>query len=129
MKITSEQVEKMNSKCKNGWQIDVMYLASWGEKKFFKQIKIDDDAYLQFTLGYNSKNQIYIRVTKYNRSSTAFVSEGGGKLEILDETFYPRKNVNKLIEYTSKLNDDELIKIKDKAKIVEVIGMIPSNNF
>lgn len=129
MKITGEQIKQMNSKCKNGWVIDTPYLINYGEKVLKKRITIDEKSYLQFILNYNSKNQINIRVSKYQLESGMYQSEGGGKQQILDETSHPRKNVNKLIEYTSKLDNDECMKIKDTAKIVEVIGMIPSEDF
>ena len=48
MKITSEQIKQMNSKCKNGWVIDTPYLINYGEKALKKKIIINEKSYLQF---------------------------------------------------------------------------------
>ena len=41
--ITREQVNAINVKMSNGFQLDVCALAFYGEKKAVKSIKLDDD--------------------------------------------------------------------------------------
>ena len=127
--ITQEQVNRINNKCKNDWHLDIQYYLNWSEKILIKRINLDADSYLEYTLSYNLHNQIYIRIQKYYIENGCGVSSGLGKTLIIDETIYARKNINKLIEYTDKLNNTELMIIKDTAKIVDVTGMVSSENF
>lgn len=65
-RITRENVQKINSKCKNGWELDVEYYLYHGDKTLIKQIRLDDENYLQFAIRYNYKNQICLRISKYH---------------------------------------------------------------
>lgn len=57
-KISKEQINKINSKCSNGWQLDIEYYLYHGEKQLIKCIDLDEENYLKFTICYNSQNQM-----------------------------------------------------------------------
>lgn len=43
-KITRDQLEKFNGKCKNGFSLDLFFFCTWGEKRCKKIVKIGDDS-------------------------------------------------------------------------------------
>ena len=57
-KITREQIQKINSKCKNGWELDIQFFIFHNEKTLKKIIELDEEHYLEFKIDYNYKNQI-----------------------------------------------------------------------
>lgn len=130
-KITQEQIKKINSKCMNDWGLDVQYYIFHNEKNLIKQLKLDDEHYLEFTLHYNYKNQISLRISKfYHKAGDNFASSNGlGKQKILEETPAPRKSINKLIEFTKTLNDDELMKINSETDVIRTPMFVPSEAF
>ena len=42
-KLTRDQLEKFNGKCKNGFSLDLFFFCTWGEKRCKKIVKIGDD--------------------------------------------------------------------------------------
>lgn len=42
-KLTREQYNKFNAKCKNGFGLDLERFGIWGEKRCIKTMKFDDD--------------------------------------------------------------------------------------
>lgn len=126
------EIEKINSKCSNGWKVHYLSYVSNNQKYLYKQIKIDDNSYLEFLLDYNSNNQIclYIRKYEYLKGTDGLAtSEGLGKNRILDQTKYNRKVFNKLINFTTKLTDEELLRINSITDVTKVVGIIESDNF
>lgn len=125
-KITSEQINSVNSKCSNDWCLNVLYYSGYGEKTLIKRIRLDEQNFLEFTLSYNSNNQITLRISKYTHKAedTMAVSEGLGKTVILDETKAKRKSVNNLIEQTTKLTDEKLLDINKTAKVSTGYGIM-----
>lgn len=112
-KITIKQINDLNSRCKNNWEFDIGYFATHQEKTFIKRIKVDDEGYLKFKLYYNSQNQIALNIIKYKYMPTMqhTTMEELIKTNLVDKTKYTRKNVNNLIIVTSRLTDEELLKI------------------
>lgn len=43
-KLTRDQLEKFNGKCKNGFSLDSFFFCTWGEKRCKKIVKIGDDS-------------------------------------------------------------------------------------
>ena len=130
-KITREQLQKINNSCKNGWELDLRYFLYHSEKTLIKHISIDDEHYLEFKLNFNCKNQISLRISKfYHKVGDNFSSSSGlGKQKILEETSAPRKSINKLIEFTKTLNDDELMKINSETDVIRTPMFVPSEAF
>lgn len=130
--ITQQQIDAINSKCSNSWQLDVKYYFYHNEKTLVKQIRLDKNNYLEFNLSYNSNNQISLHISKFfhKDNDTVAVSEGLGKRKILDETKATRKSVNNLIAFTEKLTDTELLEINKNTKASTGYGIIqPSADF
>ncbi len=130
--MTQQQVQDINNKCKNNWKFDVMYFKFHQEKELIKRINIDDESYLEFNLGYNSQNQIQLRISKFytQKHIGTATSEGIGKSKVLEETSYKRKGINNLIIKTQSLTDEELLKINTETKVDSGYGIImPSQVF
>ena len=51
------------------------------------------------------------------------------KKKILEESPAPRKSINKLIEFTKTLTDDELMKINNETDVIRNIMFVPSEAF
>lgn len=130
-KITREQLQKINNSCKNGWELDLRYFLMHNEKTLRKIIELDTEHYLEFKLDYNYKNQISLRISKfYHKAGDNFASSSGlGKSRILEEAPAPRKSINKLIEFTKTLTDDELMKINSETDVIRSPIFVPSEAF
>lgn len=130
-KIKKEEIQKINSKCKNDFRLDVEYYLFHNEKTLIKNITIDNEHYLQFRLSYNWKNQIVLHISKYHHKKDDYfaTSNGLGKSKILDFTEVKRKNVNSLIEFTHNLTDDELMKINSETDVIKSSIIVASEEF
>lgn len=127
-RITAKQITSVNSKCSNGWVMNILYYSSFGEKTLIKRITLDEKNFLEFTLSYNSDNQISLRISKYSHepNETFAVSTGLGKSVILDETQAKRKSVNNLIAFTEKLTDEKLLELEKDSKETDSKGVVQS---
>lgn len=81
--ITKEQVNAINNKCKNYWQLDVQYYVFHNEKTLIKHIELDAENYLEFALRYNYKNQISLHISKfYHKPNEEYASTNSiGKMQ------------------------------------------------
>ena len=130
-RITREQVIKTNEKCMNEWRLDVEYYLFHSEKTLIKQIKLDDEHYLEFRLNYNYKNQISLHISKFYHKGGDYIasSNGLGKRKILDETQATRKNLNNLIDFTNSLTDDECMRINAETSVTRSCMFVESEEF
>ena len=96
-----------------------------------KQIKLDNENYIEFALRYNYKNQISLHISKFYHEQGAYfaTSHGLGKSKILNEEQATRKNFNKLIEYTNILTNDELMKINAETQVIKNSIFVESEEF
>ncbi len=129
--MTQKQIQEIDNKCKNNWKFDVIYFRFHQEKTLIKRIIVDDESYLQFQLGYNYKNQIQLRISKYytQKHIGTATSEGMGKSKVLEKTMYRRKSINNLIIKTQTLTDEELLKINAETKVIDNGIFAPSPVF
>lgn len=129
--MEEKQIENINNKCMNDWKLDIQYYVYHKEKILLKQIKLDDENYLEFTLRYNYKNQISLHISKFHHKIGEYFacSKGLGKSKILDETQVKRKNVNNLIEFTKFLNDEECMKINTEMQVIKSSIFVESEEF
>ncbi len=129
--MTQKQIQEIDNKCKNNWKFDVTYFRFHQEKELIKRIIVDDESYLQFQLGYNYKNQIQLRISKYytQKHIGTATSEGMGKSKVLEKTMYRRKSINNLIIKTQTLTDEELLKINAETKVIDNGIFVPSPTF
>ena len=118
-KLTKEQVENINNQCHNGWELDVQYFLFHGEKTLVKQIELDDENYLEFTIRYNHKNQVSLHISKfYHKLGETYSSTNGmGKSKVLAETPVVRKNIKNLVIFTKNLSDEKLLEINKNTKV------------
>ena len=131
-KITKQEILKINNKCFNDWSLDVEFFIYYNQKTLIKQIQIDEENYLEFTLRYNCNKKISLHISKYyHKKNENYASTSGlGKSKILDETPAKIRNVNKLIELTKTLNDEELLKINENTQVIKSGGLfIASEEF
>ncbi len=130
-KITQEQIKSINNKCNNDWRLDVEYYLFHNEKTLIKQIKLDEEHYLEFALRYNYKNQISLHISKFEHKEGEYfsTSQGLGKSMVLDETQAKRKNLNNLLEFTKILNDEECIKINAETPVTKSPIFVASEEF
>ena len=132
MKITHDQIVKINKNCDNDWHLDVQYYLYHNEKTLIKQIDLDETHYLEFRLYYNNQNQVSLHISKYyhGEGDTFASSHGLGKNAIIEEIPTKRKMINNLIEYTSTLSNEELLKINKNTSVATGYGIIvPSEDF
>lgn len=129
--ITKQQIQKINEKCQNDWQFDVEYYLFHNQKTLIKQIKLDEEHYLEFALRYDYKNRISLHIGKFEHKPNAYFasSNGLGKSKILDETPATRKNLNVLIDITKTLNDEECLKINAETQVTKSPIFIASEEF
>lgn len=129
--ITKEQIQKINNQCQNDWKLDVQYFLFHNEKTLIKQIKLDEEHYLEFVLRYTYKNRISLHISKfYHKTGDFFATSSGlGKYKLLNETQATRKNINNLIEFTKTLNDDELMNINSETEVTKSGIFIASEEF
>ncbi len=64
-KITLGQITKINNICSNEWVLDVEYAKFHNEKTLIKHIRLDEEHYLEYRLGYNYNNQISLHISKF----------------------------------------------------------------
>lgn len=131
-KITTKQIQQINNACSNGWRLDTQYYIYHGEKQLVKCIEIDEEHYLEFSLGYTYNNQISLHISKfYHKQGEEFASTSGlGKRTILEDIQAKRKNINKLIDFTSQLDNNKLMEINQNTPVSSGNGMfVPSENF
>ena len=130
-KITKQQIENINKKCMNDWRLDIQYYLYYSEKTLIKQIKLNDENYLEFTLRYNYKNQISLHISKFHHKKGDYFasSEGLGKSTILNGTQATRKNINNLIEFTNRLTDDECMRINAETQVTKSCIFVASEEY
>lgn len=130
-KITREQIQKINNKCKNGWELDIQFFIFHNEKTLKKIIELDEEHYLEFKIDYNYKNQIVLFINKfYHKLTESYsTSKGLGKKYMLEETPASRKNINKLIEYSEILTDEQLMQINSETDVIRTPLFVPTEAF
>lgn len=130
-KITREQIQKINNKCKNGWELDIQFFLFHNEKTLKKIIELDEEHYLEFKIDYNFKNQIVLFINKfyYKKGESYATSNGLGKKKMLEETPATRKSINKLIEYTETLTDEQLMQINSETDVIRTPMFVPTEAF
>ncbi len=126
MCLKKEQIININSRCSNGWELDVQYCLMHGEKILIKRIDLDEQNFFEFSLRYNYNKQISLHISKFfHKPEETFASTSGmGKNKVLDDTPVARKNVNKLIEYTKELTDEKLLEINKNTEVSKSNGLI-----
>lgn len=113
MKITREQVNKYNEKCKNGFEFDVFHYACNGEKQFQKFIELSNNNIIKATIEYyNNVPTLHIHEGYSDGRYASF--SGLGQWFKLGE-YQKTKRVNVLIALTEKITDAFILsKVDDR---------------
>lgn len=116
--MTKKQIEEINHKCSNNWKFNIVFWVYHSQKTLFKKLKIDDTGFFEFSLSYNSENQIILHIDKFNyiKDVETAICEEKGKNIILDKTPNRRRNIKKLIDITEQLTDEQLLKLNTETK-------------
>ncbi|MGL4802008.1 MAG: hypothetical protein ACRC18_07055 [Cetobacterium sp.] len=132
--ITKEQVIKINSKCDNGFKLDIEYFLIHGEKRLNKQISINKNMMVECKIQFNTEyenSQGYnrptgkliptLQFTKWSRrdEDSLYTSSDWGKKKEISNERPARRNMALLQKLTSNFNEDTL-----KALIIEFYGNI-----
>ena len=139
--ITCEQVNAINAKMSNGFQLDVYSLTFYGEKKAVKSIKLDDATTLVATLTFaasfdkkrnawgqkfnvpNGKSHIALNLSIWqcNPGADITTSHGVGWWINVSEDM-PRRNFSAIQKLTANYDDDTLMTLfNDKQRDGEMI--------
>lgn len=126
--ITPEQVNTINAKMSNGFQLDVYSLTFYGEKKAVKSIKLDDAttlvATLTFAASYDKKRNaggqkfnvpngkshaaLNLSIWHCNPGADITTSRGLGWWMNVSEDM-PRRNVSVIQKLTANYDDDTIM--------------------
>lgn len=126
--LTCEQVNTINAKMSNGFQLDVYSLTFYGEKKAVKSIKLDDATTLVATLTFaasydkkqnawgqkfnvpNGKSHAALNLSIWHRNPGADIatSRGLGWWISVSEDM-PRRNFSAIQKLTANYDDDTIM--------------------
>lgn len=139
--ITREQVNTINAKMSNGFQLDVYSLTFYGEKKAVKSIKLDDATTLVATLTFaasydkkrnawgqkfnvpNGKSHIALNLSiwHYNPGADITTARGLGWWINVSEDM-SRRNFSAIQKLTANYDDDTIVALfNDKQRNGEMI--------
>ena len=124
-RIATKQIQQINNACSNSWQLDTQYYLFHSEKILFKNIELDEEHYLRFSLDYNSKKQVILRISKfYNERGKEYASSSGlGKCKVLQDIPVKRKSISHLIKFTNELDNSRLLEINQNTPVLSGFGM------
>lgn len=139
--ITREQVNAINAKMSNGFQLDVRSLMLYGEKKAVKSIKLDDATTLVTTLTFsasfdkkrnawgqkfnvpNGKSHVALNLSIWHCDPGADVTTARGLgwwINVSEDM--PRRNFSAIQKLTANYDDDTVMMLfNDKQRDGEMI--------
>lgn len=123
MKITSEQIKKINDKCSNGWQLDVRHAIICSEKQLVLQAQKSETEIVRGTLWWNEVHENFCTVGKVPQlhlalyhtkpGSDMMTSYGLGKTITLGD-MVSRTSMKVLQDLTKNFTEDDLLRLADK---------------
>ena len=123
MKITREQVKKINDKCSNGWTFDLWAAGVRGEKQLVLQAQKSDTEIVRGTLWWNEVHenfrtvgkvpQLHLALYHTRPDSDMMTSYGLGKTITLGDTVN-RASMKVLQDLTKKFTKDDLLRLADE---------------
>lgn len=123
MKITREQVKKINDKCSNGWQLDVRHAMIWSEKQLVLQAPKSETEIVRGTLWWNEVHkdfrtigkvpQLHLALYHTRPDSDMMTSYGLGKTITLGDTVN-RASMKVLQDLTKRFTKDDLLRLADE---------------
>lgn len=122
--ITREQINKLNSKCSNGFRFDLNYFLFHNEKVFEKRIKIGENKILVAKLMFYDRwdteqrkqlNIPTIHLAEYLDKGSVMSSSGLGYFITIAPSV-ERKNTNMLASFTKDYDDAAILKMYEDSK-------------
>ena len=128
-KITREQINKINSGCKNGFGLDMWLFMTHNEKSLSKMVKIADNQYIKARIMFYDKwnretkktdNIPTIHLSRWTVDANGTgTSYGLGYWVHLQEAL-PRKNMKVLQEITNQFDDSAVLELYNKESNTKV---------
>lgn len=132
MKITMEQVKKMNAQLFNGFHLDIERCVVWSEKNAVKEIELSDGRVLKAEISYREvyandskpywrREVIGVRPTmtlsvwKPGSTPGIWVSHGMGTEIGITADVYPRRTWKDLAALTADWTDSDILDIARKS--------------
>ena len=121
--ITREQVQKINSKLANGWELDIRYYLIWGEKTAQLTIPQEDGGYIQGKLyidkvqdwhpGAYNGIQIKLNVSRWRKGLTegTFTSAGLGRWIVFNRPDLTRALFSEVQKMTHEITAADVLSI------------------
>lgn len=121
--ITREQVNKINAKMGNGWELDIRYYVIWGEKTAQLTIPQEDGGYIQGKLyidkvqdwhpGAYNGIQIKLNVSRWRKGLTdgTFMSAGLGHWIMVNRPDLTRALFSEVQKMTNKITAADILNI------------------
>lgn len=117
--ITKAKVIEINSKCGNGFRLDIQRCCVWNEKALFKYVDISEKEKLRFELSYHSEEPkrkiptIYVSRWECSDLNPDVIMSSSGNLEFrIEEVEQKTKNVKTLQEISRNMSPDFIEKVK-----------------
>lgn len=117
--LTREQVRKINSKCQNGFKLDVQTAVVWGKKELIKEIRLDDSGTIyRLRIRYVMKYEHFSPVGVYPvLDIDKLVPTGTGVYKILEREqkelgeLVKRRSVKVLQDLTANYPDEKAVSL------------------
>lgn len=123
MKVTREQVKKINDKCSNGWAFDIWAAGVRGEKQLVLQAEKSDTEIVRGTLWWNEVHenfrtvgkvpQLHLALYHTKPGSDMMTSYGIGKTITLGDKVN-RASMKVLQDLTKKFTKDDLLRLAEE---------------
>lgn len=123
MKITREQVKKINDKCSNGWAFDLWAAGVRGEKQLVLQAEKSDTEIVRGTLWWNEVHenfrtvgkvpQLHLALYHTKPGSDMMTSYGIGKTITLGDKVN-RASMKVLQDLTKMFTKDDLLRLAEE---------------
>ena len=123
MKITREQVKKINDKCSNGWAFDLWAAGVRGEKQLVLQAQKSETEIVRGTLWWNEVHkdfrtvgkvpQLHLALYHTKPGSDMMTSYGLGKTITLGD-MVNRTSMKVLQDLTKKFTKEDLLRLADE---------------
>lgn len=123
MKITREQIKKINDKCSNGWAFDLWAAGIRGEKQLVLQAQKSDTEIVRGTLWWTEVHkdfrtvgkvpQLHLALYHTKPGSDMMTSYGLGKTITLGDVVN-RTSMKVLQDLTKKFTKDDLLRLAEE---------------
>ena len=121
-KCTREQVNRWESKLSNGFEFDLMYFLTWGEKRAERSIELEDGRIIKAEISWYEIRDGYrytglvrpkMNISLWRKSSTPgmLCSSGLGYTIELTDKDYSKRNWNEIAKLTTEWDDERILKI------------------